>query len=200
MYEKVFEQADSLLKPADEILVSNAKTLDALGEKQRDFLTGMLSDNLDYAQELSKSPGLDTFFESHNAYISSMQKKIESNTREAFALLNSNLNESLAKTIFDFGSAFNPAGATAKSAEKGSEVKPATPRRKPVSKTAAKKATAKKTAEKPTVAKKPAARKKAAEKKEISAQTTLNVDTSNAGTNAVKSEALDKTAENSPAN
>eukprot|EP01026_Neomeris_dumetosa_P035282 TRINITY_DN28237_c0_g1_i2.p1 TRINITY_DN28237_c0_g1~~TRINITY_DN28237_c0_g1_i2.p1 ORF type:complete len:146 (-),score=20.17 TRINITY_DN28237_c0_g1_i2:46-483(-) len=88
MYDKVIEQAESFLKPMNEIFELNAETLDALRVKQTDLVNEVLSDSIEYAKSFSKpNLDMDSFVETQQSYWEGLRSKLTNNAQDSFDMI-----------------------------------------------------------------------------------------------------------------
>jgi|GEM_PF-1494489 len=98
MYEKMYQQAESLLKPFGDIMSLNFEVMDAIREKQADFLSGMLLDSIEHVKDLSGQTSLELICEVQKKYWESVQEKVSANTQDSYTLL-SDSQEKLGEVI-----------------------------------------------------------------------------------------------------
>lgn len=83
MYDKMFEQAESFMKPMSDIMALNAEAFDAIREKQTSFVSEVLSDSIEYAQGIA-TPGMDidSYVEKHQSYWEGLRSKMTDNAQD----------------------------------------------------------------------------------------------------------------------
>lgn len=86
MYEKFFEQAESVMKPLDRMFAINMQTLDDWREKQTAFLNDLMEKGMDYSKDLSDKKDFQSLLNWHQSYWSTVQEKFTENAKESFAL------------------------------------------------------------------------------------------------------------------
>ena len=86
MYEKLFEQAESVMKPLDRMFAINMQTLDDWREKQTAFFNDLMEKGMDYSRDLSDKKDFQSLLDWQQSYWGSVQEKLTENARESFAL------------------------------------------------------------------------------------------------------------------
>lgn len=86
MYEKLFEQAESVIKPLDRMFAINMQTLDEWREKQTTFFNDLMEKGMDYSRDLSDKKDFQSFLNWQQSYWETVQEKLTENARESFAL------------------------------------------------------------------------------------------------------------------
>lgn len=86
MYEKLFEQAESVMKPLDKMFAINMQTLDEWRDKQTAFFNDLMEKGMDYSRDLSGKRDIQSLLNWQQSYWESVQEKLTENARESFAL------------------------------------------------------------------------------------------------------------------
>lgn len=86
MYEKLFEQAESVMKPLDRMFAINMQTLDEWREKQTTFFNELMEKGIDYSRDLSDKRDFQSLLNWQQSYWETVQEKLTENARESFAL------------------------------------------------------------------------------------------------------------------
>lgn len=89
MYEKFFEQAQTAMKPFSELMTLNAKILEEAGEKQKAFMSDMMSDGMAFAKELSSQKDYSGVYQTQKAYLEGMQEKWIAASTDAYEMFTS---------------------------------------------------------------------------------------------------------------
>lgn len=92
MYEKVFEQAESMFKPMSEIMELNAQTFDALSTKHSALVNELLSDSVDFANGMNEGMrggqlDLENYVEAQQKYWESLRDKLTASAQDSFDLV-----------------------------------------------------------------------------------------------------------------
>lgn len=87
MYEKFFEQAESLMKPFNEMVAINMRTLDDLSQKQTAFLNELMDEGVGHSKQLTELRDMDSLYTSQKSYWEYMQGKLASNAKDSFTLI-----------------------------------------------------------------------------------------------------------------
>jgi phasin family protein len=75
MYDKMFEQAQSAIKPFSELLTANAKLLEDATQKQTAYIQDFVSDTMAFAKELSSQKDYSGIYQTQKAFMENMQEK-----------------------------------------------------------------------------------------------------------------------------
>lgn len=86
MYEKLFEQAESVMKPLDRMFAINMQTLDEWRDKQTTFFNDLMEKGMDYSRDLSDKRDFQSLLNWQQSYWETVQEKLTENARESFAL------------------------------------------------------------------------------------------------------------------
>lgn len=84
MYEKIFEQAQSSMKPLTELMTLNAQIMQEAAEKQTAFFKDIVSDSMIFAKELSSQKDYSGVYQTQKAYMESLQEKWIAASSEAY--------------------------------------------------------------------------------------------------------------------
>ena len=87
MLDKVTEQFETSLKPYNELVAINTQALEQLTQQQTELFTSNLKQGLAYAQDLSAKKDLADVIESQKAFAESMQEKLTSAAKDAYAVI-----------------------------------------------------------------------------------------------------------------
>lgn len=90
MYEKMFEQAQSAMKPISEMMNLNAKMLETAAEKQTAFFKDFVNDSMAFAKELSSQKDYSGIYQTQKAYMESLQEKWIAASTEAYETFTTN--------------------------------------------------------------------------------------------------------------
>ena len=144
MYEKMYEQTESMFKPLTDIMSINLETLNTIREKQLDLVSGVMADTIEHAKGLSGTTDMDTICDAQKSYWETVQEKVSASTKDTFELL-SDSQEKIVEMVQE--SVVWPeipawsdlvAAEPAKTEAKKASGKKATGKKKPAIKTAAK--------------------------------------------------------------
>lgn len=143
MYEKFYEQAESMFKPMSAILSANLEVLDALRIKQTDLINNMVADGVELARELAGNTSADAIYSAQKSYWESVQDKLSANARDSFELLSETqekvgdmLQESFSWSGWNAPAEEAPAKPQAAKPAAKKAAKPAASRKKPAPKPA----------------------------------------------------------------
>lgn len=84
MYEKMFEQAQSSMKPLSDLMTLNAQIIQSAAEKQTAFLKDVVNDSMAFAKELSSQKDYSGVYQTQKAYMESLQEKWIAASTEAY--------------------------------------------------------------------------------------------------------------------
>lgn len=87
MNERLFQQAEQIFKPMTDMMALNAKTFEALAEKQTALMSDMWNDGLSYARNLSDKQDVESFYTSQKDYWETVNQKFNSTAQDAYKLL-----------------------------------------------------------------------------------------------------------------
>lgn len=68
MYEKLFEQAESVIKPLDRMFAINMQALDEWREKQTAFFNDLMEKGIDYSRDLSDKKDFQSLLNWQQSY------------------------------------------------------------------------------------------------------------------------------------
>ncbi|WP_052692040.1 phasin family protein [Teredinibacter purpureus] len=88
MYEKLYEQVETLFKPFSDLMSINIETMDAVREKHVDLVNTLMERGLEHAKGMSTQQGLDDVFGMQQQYWESVQQTVSASAKDAFVLLN----------------------------------------------------------------------------------------------------------------
>ncbi len=89
MYDKIFEQAQSAMKPMTELMTFNAKLMEDVAEKQKSFVTDIIEDGMSFAKEMSAQKDYSGVYQTQKAYLEGMQAKWIAASTEAYEMMTS---------------------------------------------------------------------------------------------------------------
>lgn len=87
MNERFFQQAEQFFKPMTEMMELNARTFEALAEKQTALMSDVWNDGLSYARNLSDKKDVESLYSSQKDYWESVNQKFNSTAQDAYKLL-----------------------------------------------------------------------------------------------------------------
>jgi phasin family protein len=90
MYEKMFEQAQSAIKPISELLTLNAKILEDATQKQTNYFKDFVDDTMAFAKELSSQKDYSGIYQTQKAYIENLQEKWIAASTDAYETFTAN--------------------------------------------------------------------------------------------------------------
>jgi len=90
MYDKMFEQAQSAIKPFSEILTVNAKMLEDAAQKQTAYIQDFVSDTMAFAKELSSQKDYSGIYQTQKAFMENMQEKWIAASTSAYETFSAN--------------------------------------------------------------------------------------------------------------
>lgn len=76
MNEKMSEQAQSAFKPIGDLWALDCQIMQEATEKQKDFFTDMLNENISYAKELGSQKDFSGVFQVQKSYLKGVQEKL----------------------------------------------------------------------------------------------------------------------------
>lgn len=100
MNDQLFQQAEQFFKPITDIMALNARTFEALAEKQTGLMSDMWNDGITYAKDLSDKKDVKSFYESQKEYWDGVHQKFNSTARDSYNLL-SEAQEEMSKLVQD---------------------------------------------------------------------------------------------------
>lgn len=90
MYEKMFEQAQSAIKPISELMTLNAQIIEDAAEKQTAFFKDIVSDSMAFAKELSSQKDYSGIYQTQKAFMESLQEKWIAASTDAYETFTAN--------------------------------------------------------------------------------------------------------------
>lgn len=87
MFDKFVEQAQSSVKPMNEVISLNAEALEKFAEKQTSLFTGMMNDGLAYAKDLASQKDLAGVYETQKTFAEGVQEKLVSSAKDSYSLM-----------------------------------------------------------------------------------------------------------------
>jgi phasin family protein len=90
MYDKMFEQAQTALKPISELMSLNAKIVETAAEKQTAFFKDFVNDSVSFAKELSSQKDYSGIYQTQKAFLENLQEKWIAASTEAYETFTSN--------------------------------------------------------------------------------------------------------------
>lgn len=90
MYDKMFEQAQSAIKPFSELLTLNAKILEDAAQKQTTYFKDFVSDSMAFAKELSSQKDYSGIYQTQKAFMENMQEKWIAVSTDAYETFTAN--------------------------------------------------------------------------------------------------------------
>lgn len=90
MYDKMFEQTQTVVQPLNELMTMNAKMLQQAAEKQSAFLKDVMTDSMAYAKELGSQKDYSGIYQTQKAFMENMQEKWIAASTEAYEAFTSN--------------------------------------------------------------------------------------------------------------
>jgi phasin family protein len=90
MYDKMFEQAQTALKPISELMSLNAKIVETAAEKQTAFFKDFVNDSVSFAKELSSQKDYSGIYQTQKAFLENLQEKWIAASTEAYEIFTSN--------------------------------------------------------------------------------------------------------------
>lgn len=100
MNNQFFQQAEQFFKPISEIAALNARTFEALAEKQTSLMTGVWNDSINCAKELSDKRDVASFYSSQKSFWEGVNQKFSSTARDSYNLL-TEAQEEMGKLVQD---------------------------------------------------------------------------------------------------
>ena len=87
MLDKIFEQSQTAFKPMSDLAALNTKMLEEVAEKQKAFVSDMVSDSMAYAKELSAQKDFSGIYQTQKNYLESVQEKMIAASTDAYSFL-----------------------------------------------------------------------------------------------------------------
>jgi hypothetical protein len=87
MNNRFFQQAEQLFKPMADIAALNAKTLEALAEKQTGLMSEVWTDGMNYARNISEKRDVESLYTSQKDFWENMSQKFSTTAQDSFAVL-----------------------------------------------------------------------------------------------------------------
>lgn len=113
MNDQIFQQAEQFFKPITEIMALNARTFEALAEKQTGLMSEMWNDGINYAKDLSDKRDAKSFYASQKDYWEGVNQKVSATARDSYNVL-TDAQEEMTKLVqssissVDLSSAIEP--------------------------------------------------------------------------------------------
>lgn len=90
MLDKILEQSQKALLPANELVALSTKAFEEAAEKQKTFLSGLVNDSMAFVKELSSQKDFSGVFEIQKSYMQNVQDKMVAASTEVYEIMNSN--------------------------------------------------------------------------------------------------------------
>jgi phasin family protein len=90
MYDKLFEQTQTAIKPLSEILTLNAKILEDAAQKQSIYFKDFVSDTVAFAKELSSQKDYSGIYQTQKAFLENLQEKWIAASTDAYESFSAN--------------------------------------------------------------------------------------------------------------
>lgn len=100
MNNQFFQQAEQFFKPISEMVALNARTFEALAEKQTGLVSAMWNDSMSCARSMADSRDIESFFSTQNNYWEGVNQKFSSTARDSYNLL-TEAQEEMGKLVQD---------------------------------------------------------------------------------------------------
>jgi phasin family protein len=111
MNNQFFQQAEQFFKPISEMMALNARTLEALAEKQTGLVSAMWNDSMSCARSMADSRDVASFLSTQNNFWEGMNQKFSSTARDSYTLL-TEAQEEMGKLVQDSISAVDMQSVT----------------------------------------------------------------------------------------
>lgn len=101
MYDKIFEQAQTTIKPMSELMALNAKMFQQAAEKQSAFFKDIMTESAAYAKELGSQKDYSGIYQTQKAFMENMQEKwiaASTDAYESFTSSQEKVGDMLKKT------------------------------------------------------------------------------------------------------
>jgi phasin family protein len=89
MYEKIFEQAQTAIKPLSELMTLNAKIFEDAAQKQAAYFKDFVNDSVAFAKDVSSQKDYSGVYQTQKAYLEGLQSKWISASTEAYESITS---------------------------------------------------------------------------------------------------------------
>jgi hypothetical protein len=87
MDNPIFQQSEQFFKPMTDMMALNARTFEALAEKQTGLMSEMWNDGVNYARGLSEKRDVESFYSSQKEFWDKVNQKVSSTAKDSYALL-----------------------------------------------------------------------------------------------------------------
>ena len=87
MNNQFFQQSEQFFKPMTDLMALNAKTFEALTEKQTGLMSDVWNDGVNYARHLSDKQDVESFYTSQKEFWEGMSQKFSNTAKDSYALL-----------------------------------------------------------------------------------------------------------------
>jgi phasin family protein len=86
MLDKMFEQAQNVFKPMNELLSLNSKVMEELAEKQKSLVTDMVNESMAFAKEIGSQKDFSGVYQTQKTYVEGLQEKMVAASTEAYEI------------------------------------------------------------------------------------------------------------------
>lgn len=90
MFDKVLEQSQKVFKPTNELMVLTSKAFEEAAEKQKNFFSELVNDNVAFVKELSGQKDFSGVYQTQKTYMQSVQDKFVAASTEAYEFVSAN--------------------------------------------------------------------------------------------------------------
>ena len=83
----IFQQSEQFFKPMTDMMALNARTFEALAEKQTGLMSEVWNDGVNYARGLSEKRDIESFYSAQKDFWDKVNQKVSSTAKDSYALL-----------------------------------------------------------------------------------------------------------------
>jgi phasin family protein len=87
MFEQMNEQFKTAMKPMSDLASLNLSTMQSLAEKQTELYSTMMSESMNYFEQLSGKKDVMAVAETQKAYVESMQEKMADTAKSSYSIM-----------------------------------------------------------------------------------------------------------------
>ncbi|QCZ94841.1 phasin family protein [Salinimonas iocasae] len=87
MFEQMNEQFKTAMKPMTDLASLNMNTMQSLAEKQSELYSTMMSESMNYVEQVSGKKDLMAVAETQKAYLETMQEKMSETAKSSYSIM-----------------------------------------------------------------------------------------------------------------
>lgn len=104
MNNPIFQQSEQFFKPMADMMALNARTFEALAEKQTDLMSDVWNDGVNCARGISDKRDVESLYATQKDFWDTVNQKVSSTAKDSYALL-TEAQEKMSELIQDSMSA-----------------------------------------------------------------------------------------------